>query len=243
MPRVRLPFLLRPVRLAGAVLLLLLLPAGLRAQVGHAPESSPYRDIRHGSYLLAVGGIFSGSGGAAGVAPHDGNTGGLRWIFLGNRPLSVGLGVTYGDLSRLIQDPVKPPDTRTTGPVPQRVVFADLALQFNLTGGKTWRGIAPFTGAAAGLAFTEQVPGDPTTYKTGNKFYLAPMAGTRIFLGSAFYLHLEARYLFWQLKYPVTFREAQDASNTPVLPTGDRDEWVATPWLQAGLGFKFSLPF
>lgn len=228
---------------AACAALAALLPSAATAQVGHAPESSPYREIRYGSYLLALGGSFGGSGGSAGVGPHDGATGGVRWILLGNRPIALGLGLQYGDLGRLIQDPSKSPDTRTTGPVSQRVLFTDVAVQFNVTGGKSWRGLAPFTGAAAGLAFTERVAGDPSSYRTGTKLYFAPMLGTRVFLGQRLFLHVEGRFLFWQLKYPASFLTPSDPTETPILPGGPPSEWIATPWLQAGLGWKVSLPF
>jgi hypothetical protein len=212
------------------------------AQVGHAPERSPYRDIRHGTFLVALGGQVLGSGGEAGVAPHDGTSVGLRMTFLANRPLQVNLGATYGNLERLIQDPTQPVETRTTGPVSQRVLWVDAGLQFNLTGNKSWRGIAPFTGAAGGLSFIEDTPEDQTGFRMGTRFYFAPLVGTRLFLGERLYLQLEARALFWSVKYPTSFRTPPSPELPPVV-TGSSSEWTLTPWLQAGIGWAFSWPF
>ncbi len=237
----------RTLRSAGPATLLAALalagPTTAAAQVGHPPESSPYRDIRYGGYLNVFGGRFGGSGGAIGVAPHDGRTVGLRWNFLGNRPVQIGLGFASGTMSRLIQEPTRSPETRISGPVDQQVIWTDVVLQFNLTGGKRWRGLAPFTGVATGLAFTEKTSEDSTGFRMGNKFYLAPMAGTRLFVSDRLYLQLEGRYVFWQVKYPAGFRNPQDPTGTPLLPDDALAEWTVSPWVQIGLGWAISLPF
>lgn len=223
--------------------LTVLLPSASPAQVGHAPESSPYRDIRYSSFLALSGGRVFGSGGEAGVAPHDGVTGGLRFVFLANRPVQIGLGAFYGDLERVVQDPTEPPDSRTSGPISQRVIWADATLTLNLTGRKSWRGLAPFVGAAGGLAFTESTPQDSSGFRMGTKFYLAPFAGTRLFLGQRLYLNLEARALFWQPRYPATFLNPPTTTGDPVPLVSTGKEWLLTPWLQAGIGWAVSWPF
>jgi hypothetical protein len=214
----------------------------LAAQVGHSPETSPYRDIRFGTYLVATGGRVFGDGGQVGVAPHDGASLGLRFVMLGNRPLQVSFSVAYADLERLLQDPSKPPATRTSGPVSQRVLWADLGFPLNITGNKSWHGIAPFVGAAGGFSFSESIAEDTTGFRMGNKVYFAPLAGTRIFLGQRLYLLLEARAFFWSVKYPTSYRLPPSIDLPPVVTSG-ASEWTATPWLQAGLGWAFSLPF
>ena len=220
-------------------------PSGLAAQVGHAPEDSPYRDILRGSYLVGTVGTFRGSGGKLGVAPHDGHTFGLRFNFLANRPLQIGFGVQYGRLQHFIQNQSEPPETRTTGPVDTDVVWTDVAFQFNLTGGKSWRGIAPYLGAGLGLSFTSVGAEEDTDFDMGNRFYFAPMGGARIFLGQSAYVHVEGRYQFWQISYPESFRippVGHDQADA-LLPGGRLKEWSVTPWLQVGLGWAVSLPF
>lgn len=228
-----------------ATLLLTAATAPLAAQVGHNPESSPYRDIQRSTYLVFTAGQFRGGGGKVGVGPHAGYTYGAQFNLLANRPLQIGLGILYGKLDRLVQDPSKPPETRISGPVSQGVLWTDVAIQFNLTGGKTWHGLAPFLGTSFGLAFSEAVPEDQTGFKMGTKIYLAPMVGTRYFLADRLHLQLDARFQFWQIKYPNSYRLPPSTSpgSPPVLPDGILGEWVVTPWLRAGLGWSFSLPF
>lgn len=225
--------------------LLLLLPTTALAQVGHAPESSPYRDIPRGSYFVFTAGSLGGSGGKIGVAPHNGTTYGVQFNLLANKPLQVGFGLLYADAERLVRNPTRAPATRTTGPFTQDVVFADIALQFNLTGGKSWHRVAPFIGGAVGLAFAGSIPEDSTGFKMGTKGYIAPMIGTRVVLSERLHLQVDARALFWQAKYPPAYREAPSGAPTtePVLPDGVLAEWIVTPWLRAGLGWSISLPF
>ena len=211
------------------LIVLLVPPTPATAQVGHAPEKSPYRSIRYGSYALVTGGQLFGDGGRIGVGPHDGTVFGLRFTFLGDRPLQVGLGFFTGQMERLVHDPTQPPETRTSGPVGQRVNWVDGHLQFNLTGGKAWRGVAPFVGTATGFAFGENLSEDSAGFQFGTRFYLAPLVGVRFFLGSRLHLQAESRFLFWQLKYPDKY----------AIP----NEWVLSPWLQFGLGYAFPWPF
>lgn len=226
----------------------LLLPSALHAQVGHDPATSPYRNVLRGTHLVPSVGRFSGSGGQVGVAPHDGLTGGLQVSFLSDRTVSLLLGVQYGRLERNLIEPTAAPDQQLEGRVRHGTVWVDGAIQFNLTGGKHWRGFAPYAGSAVGLSLTESVPADSNRFDMGTKFTFAPLVGTRVFIGSA-YLFGEARFQFWQVKYPPTFgQEPIDAPGTPenpnaVIPTGLLKEWSVTPWLRAGLGLPWNFPF
>src|SRR5688572_26768798 len=72
------------------------------AQVGHPPAKSPYRDIKQGSSITFTSGRILGNGGDVGVGPNDGWTFGGRFDFRSGRALALGLGVSYGQLERLI---------------------------------------------------------------------------------------------------------------------------------------------
>ena len=56
----------------------LLLPVAARAQVGHDPARSPYRTLRYSQFISLTAGLLNGNGGALGVAPHHGESLGLR---------------------------------------------------------------------------------------------------------------------------------------------------------------------
>src|SRR5262245_3147959 len=130
--------------LALAAAMVVTAPVPALAQVGHAPTSSPYRDIRKGHSITVTYGHFGGDGGDFGIGPHDGPIYGIHYDIRTSGTIMAGLGVARGDLQRLIVDPFVERVNRVSGPVDQTVTFADFNLQFNITGGKTWHRLAPF---------------------------------------------------------------------------------------------------
>ena len=212
------------------------------AQVGHPPRSSPYRDIRKGHTFTVLGGYFSGDGGQFNIGPHDAAVFGVRYDVRTGGTIQLGLGIARGNLKRFIVDPFVPLANRKTGPVRQSVTFADVTIQFNLTGGKSWHRIAPFVAAGAGLALAGGTPADTSLYDFGRKFYFAPSAGVRVFLTDRLHLRAEAKATFWKLNYPATFESAPVAEPTTpaVITDGKLTEWTSSRWLQVGLGYSFS---
>jgi hypothetical protein len=233
-------------RTAARVLALLALATPAAAQVGHPPQSSPYRDIRKGHAFTATFGQFGGSGGEFGIGPHDGQTYGFRYDLRTGSTIQIGLGFQRGDLERLIVDPFVALANRVSGPVKQTVTFTEVNLQFNVTGGKSWHRLAPFLGAGVGLTFPSGTPADTSRFEFGHKLYLAPNAGVRIFITDRLHLRGEARAVFWKLKYPSTFTDepalepgTADHSNA-VITDGRTSEWTSGSWFQVGLGYSFS---
>jgi hypothetical protein len=216
------------------------------AQVGHPPGRSPYHDISKGHTITALVGAFGGSGGKLGIAPHDGPVFGLRYEIRNSSAIALGVQVARGDLDRLIVDPFVAVADRVSGPVKQTVTFAEVDLQFNVTGGKSWHRVAPFVSAGLGLTFASSTPQDTSGFDLGRRVYLAPGAGFRLFLTDRIHLRGEARVAFWKLKYPASFtREPPDDPGTTedphaVITDGNVSEWSTSSWLQAGLGFAFS---
>jgi hypothetical protein len=227
---------------ALALLGLLLAPVTALAQVGHPPRSSPYRDIRKGHTFTVLGGYFSGDGGQFNIGPHDAAVFGVRYDIRTGGTIQMGLGIARGNLKRFIVDPFVPLANRKTGPVRQSVTFAEVTLQFNITGGKSWHRIAPFVAASGGLALAGDTSADTSGYDFGRKFYFAPGVGVRVFLSDRLHLRAEAKATFWKLNYPATFERAPVAEPaTPaVITDGKLSEWTTSSWLQIGLGYSFS---
>jgi hypothetical protein len=219
--------------------LIVVLTAPLAGQVGHDPARSPYRDVEHGSFMVASGGYFFGDGGQVGVAPHDGPVAGLGVTFLSNKPLQFGAGVFWGPMQRNILDLGLPAGQRVIKSVDHNVVWVDVNLHFNFTGNKSWHRLAPFAGVATGVAFTSNVPDDPTVFEMGTKFTFTPLIGTRIFLARRLHLQVEGRFQFWQIKYGEMYYQGDE----PVITQGRRNEWDVTPWVNVGLGYAVAWPF
>ena len=216
------------------------------AQVGHPPGASPYRDIFKGHTITGFGGYIGGSGAEFGIGPHKGAVYGIRYDIRTASSIQIGLQLAQAELQRFIVDPFVALARRVSGPVDQRVSFVELDLQLNLTGGKTWRRLAPFVGAGGGLTFASGTEADTSGYEFGHKIYFVPHAGFRLFVTERLHLRGEGRIAFWKMKYPPSFtQEPPEQPGTPeepnaVIPDGRVSQWTTTPWLQVGLGYSFS---
>lgn len=226
--------------------LLALIPAlPLAAQVGHPPERSPYGDIRPGTTIELYGGRLMGSGGPIPVGPRDGTVIGGRVLLRANSTISIGFGVWWSGAERTLLDPLKVPPGRDLGPVDVRLLAGEGLVQMNLTGGKHWHGLAPYTGLALGLVTGREAENDASGYRFGNKFHFAPVVGTRVMIGSRGYLRGEVRGNVWNLKYPSSYSlEPTDQPGTPespnsINPTGRSGQYVLAPALLFGIGWSF----
>lgn len=231
-------------RLALACAAQLLLVHALAAQVGHDPARSPYRTLRYGQFVGLNSGLLNGNGGQLGVAPHHGPSIGLRYDFLSTGIVSLGVAATYAALERKVVDPTKPIETAVSGPLKQRAGIAEVLVQFNLTGGKTWNRIAPYVSGGVGLMLADKTEQDNSDFKFRAKFLLTPGIGARVFLADRLFLRLEVRSAFWSVGYPASFRSApsSDPTKPPVLAAPSK-EWLANGWYTAGLSYAFSRPF
>lgn len=219
--------------------------APLAAQVGHDPARSPYRDLRYSQFLSASAGYVFGGGGQLGIGPHQGPVALLRHEFLADRTITIAIQGGYARAERNYADLGATQGPRVKGPEHQGVTFGEGVLQFNLTGGKTWNGLAPYLSAGIGLAFGEGLDQDSSGYRFGTKFFVAPGLGVRAFLTRRLYLRLEARTLFWNLSYPDAYRSRDPDGFGPLTPllAGQLKEWSPVPMLHAGLGYAFRRPF
>jgi hypothetical protein len=230
-------------------LLSLLTAAPLVGQVGHPPDRSPYRDIQFGKSMTLLVGDVGGNGGKIGVGPHDGRSYGVRFDIRAGTAVQFGFTVARADLHRLIVSAQDSVANRVDGPVSQTLTMVETALQINVTGKKTWHGLAPYVAGTIGLAGGSTLPAsqpDSSGYKFGTRFYFAPAAGIRVFLTRSLHLRLEARQLFWKLSYPAIYN-AEPAAQPSIDPSkpnsvlqgGKLTEWTGGRELRAGLAFSF----
>lgn len=233
-----------PVRRSLLLASLLLLPPTLAGQVGVAPADSPYGEIRPGTMFEGFGGTLMGEGGPLHAGPRDGPVMGIRALLRANSTVSLGFGMWGALTKRTVIDPTEKVAEREVSEVDHQLIGAEAMFQFNVTGGKTWHGIAPFVGLGLGIA-KATTTNDEFGYEFGTKFYFAPVAGTRIFLGERMYLRAEARGFTWKLKYPSSWSlEPTDEPGTPenpnaVNPTGRSGQYVVAPTLSFGIGVAF----
>ncbi len=228
----------------GVAALLTAYPANrLTAQVGHDPAHSPFRDIARGAGPVFFVGHLSGDRGRADAGPGNGLGTGVRYELPLGRATVSQFSAAYLKADRFIRNPALD-DTaagRRTGPVETDIFLTEIALQLRLTGGKTWHGFAPYFGTGLGMAFDLRSPGDTTLsgYTFGTKLTVSTATGVRWYLTRKVTLHVDARALFWRLKYPTSFRSTAP-DGTRVIPITDPfTEWTGHPWLSVGIGWIF----
>src|SRR4051812_1688549 len=105
-------------QLAASLVVLCVGASGrLRAQVGHDPSLSPFRDIATRQSVSFLVGEFAGNRALAGVGAQSGTTFGFRLRNRLSGPLELMLGTNLIQSKRLVIDPTKPDSIRRSGPV------------------------------------------------------------------------------------------------------------------------------
>jgi hypothetical protein len=216
----------------------------LTAQVGHDPANSPYRDILlHSGPMLFVGHLGGGRGSVS-AGTSNALTLGARYELPAGHALQFQFTTALIRGDRYIIDPRADSNAaeRRTGPVKSEQGLAEVGMQLRLTGGKTWRGFAPYVGTALGMVFDVSSPGDTTSsgYSFGTKFSLALASGVRWYPARRITVNADLRAAFWRLKYPVSFHSVLAPDGSRVLPlTKALAEWTAHPWISLGIGWTF----
>ena len=214
-------------------------PDRLTAQVGHSPDDSPYRDIKHGRTVILGAGYVSGSRGAVGVGPSNGGIAGARFEVPFGKPLGFFIGAGYGRLSRFIADPTKDSANHISGPVDVDVVVFEGGIHLFLTGAKAWHAFAPILGASGGIIIARDPPADSSGYRFRAKGMFGPELGLRVYMGRRVALRADARLMFWQLTYPLAYKQpSPDGSRVQEIGAADK-EWTRHPWISVGLGWTF----
>ena len=220
-------------------------PAALAAQevVGHQPEASPFHDILDKQGLSVFAGRFAGNSGPAGVGARPGLAlGGRLQVRLGG---PVDFWATFAETwsSRRVIDAS---DTVATvvGLKNLRLIVADVALALNLTGAKTWHGLAPYVGLGLGISVPRPRVLDPGGFQISTAFTLMPTIGTRWYIARSLALQLEARDYYFRYQYPLAYYNRPftgHADHTPVLPVSQSDRaWAHNITLWLGVTYPFT---
>ncbi len=218
-------------------------PARGQQAVGHEPENSPYRDIAdHQGFTLFVG-HFDGAPGPAGVGPQSATAFGARLQIRLSNPIDLWATIAEARSSRLVLD-ASTDTAKSLGTKPLSFLMYDLGLALNLTGDKTWHGLAPYVGVGLGVATPSQVKIDPGGFQLGTSFALMPTIGTRWFVLPPLAIHLEVRDYLWRIQYPLQFYNSYYYSGTtatPILHTGISDRmWTHDFVFWAGASYTFT---
>jgi len=229
------------VKRTTAQLLVLLAALGMaveaHAQIGHPPESSPYRPLRAKRVISAGLGYMWGSAGKAGVGPSDGPLITARGEQVLSGALAVSLSAGVANLKRGLLEPNSAPADSILGIANQTVTLIDAGIVLLLTGDKTWHRTVPYAGLSLGIAFGGSVPEDSLSgfvFKT--QFTIAPAFGVQWYPSDRLMFRGEFRDIIWRLRYPPLFF---GPISPPVLnPNVENDtEWTHQPTLIFTIGY------
>jgi hypothetical protein len=217
---------------------------GARAQVGHDPARSPFRDVVTRQHLTLLGGRFGGSRTDPGVGARPGMLAALRFESRLSGPLDLSVSFARINSTRWVVDPLVPPP-RTTGPVDYTLLASDVSFNLNLTGAKSWRGLAPYVSFGIGLVSPTTTRTDNGGYKAGSNFALIPGLGARFYLARHWALRAEVRDYYFRYEWPLAYFTPTDASGNPVpnpvLPlTASDKQWTHNAALSLGLTYAFT---
>ena len=213
------------------------------AQVGHDPAHSPYQDIILRSSPVLFFGHLSADRGRAGVGISNARTFGARYEIPAGRSLLFQFTAAYLEGDRFVIDPRADSTSpeRRTGPVPAAIAITDVGILLRLTGGKTWRGIAPYAGVGIGLAYDVRSGRDTTRseYRFGTKFVLNGATGVRWYPARRLMVDADLRAQFWRLRYPVSFHTPATDGSRVVPLSQPLTDWTLHPWISLGIGWIF----
>ena len=225
----------------------LVAPTALAAQVGADPGHSPYHDIRRGNGWTTSIGHLGGNGGPLRLSPNGGTTYSVRYDVRLSGLLQGFAEMGYLAAQRAVLAPDDSVVNRFGGPIDAPVWTPQIGLQINLSGPKTWHGVAPFVAFGLCAAVGKQTTQDTTEYVFGTTLLFRPSAGVRYYLGDRIHVRLEGSMYYWKMKYPATWLAepaaqppaSGDPSNAPIKSSNGLSDWVSTPALRLGIGVAF----
>jgi hypothetical protein len=209
-----------------------------RAQVGHLPENSPYRDLETSQEVTFFGGQYSAGKDPIGVAPRDGPMFGLRYQIHVGGPAFLMARWSHVNSDRLAIDPTKIGAARQLGKHNVSLNLLDVDLALNLTGQKSFHHIVPVINLGAGIASCGcSVNSDPYTF--GTPFAFTFGGGLRFAPGGRFQITADWNNYLYQLKYPTEYYLNPTGGTAAVTGNQARSFWKNNRSLTLGASLLF----
>jgi hypothetical protein len=234
-----------------ALLAALALTLGARAaEAQNIP--SPYRHLERmhtvgltAGYLLTQPSVTLTDSTSADLGHQSAPVVGIRYSIRASGPLSVDFAVSVSPGERKLYGPqynadstiVTAEDLGVT--VPSTVVMADGGLRFNVTGARTWNGLAPYVAGHGGLTadirgtFNEETEAElPSTalFRFGPAFAVGGALGTDWFPNQRTSLRVELGGRLWRMRTPTGLLSDR---------TEERREWNPVVGLTVGGAIHF----
>ena len=204
-------------------LALVFVAATARAQVGHLPENSPYRDLETRQEFTFFGGHYAAGQDLIGVAPRGGPMYGFRYDIHVGGPAFLAARWSHVNGERFPIDPKKTGAARQLPKQSTSLNLYDVDLAINLTGQKSYHHLVPVINLGGGIATCGcTVANDP--YKFGTPFAFSFGGGLRYVPGGRVQLRLDWTDFLYQLKYPPDYY-VNTGNGAAVPPDQSRTFW------------------
>ncbi len=200
-----------------SALALVVVATSARAQVGHLPQNSPYRDLEISQELTLFGGRYSAGQDPINVAPHGGPMFGLRYEKHVGGPAFLMARWAHVNSDRFAIDPTKTGAASQLGKKNVALNLYDISLALNLTGQKSYHHIVPTLNFGAGVASCSCTV-DPDPYTFGTPFAFSFGGGLRYVPGGRLQLRVDFNDYLYQLKYPKQNYLTPTGGTAPAVP-------------------------
>jgi len=209
-----------------------------RAQVGHLPDHSPYRDLEASQEFTLFGGHYNAGEDPAHIGPQNGPMWGFRYQIHVGGPAFLTGRFAHVNSKRDAIDPTKLAATRSLGTHDVGVSLYDVNLAVNLTGQKTFHNIVPVVNVGAGIATCGcTVDKDPYTF--GTPFAFSFGGGIRYAPGGRFQITADWNDYLYQLKYPTEYYVVPTGGTAAVSGNQARSFWKNNRALTIGASLLF----
>jgi hypothetical protein len=209
-----------------------------RAQVGHLPENSPFRDVETRHEFTFFGGHYSPGRDQIGVAPRGGPMYGLRYEIHVGGPAFLMARWSHVNSERFPIDPTKTGSAAQLGKKSVSVNLYDVDLAISLTGEKSFHHIVPIVNLGAGVA-TCSCTVSPDPYTFGTPFAFSFGGGLRYVPGGRFQLRADWNDYLYQLKYPTQYYLNVGTGGAAAPPSQARSFWKNNGALTLGASLLF----
>ena len=208
------------------------------AQVGHLPQSSPYRDVETSQEITFFGGHYSAGQDVLNVTPRGGPLFGIRYEKHVGGPAFLMARWSHVNSERNVIDPTKAGAAAQLGRRNVSLNLWDADLALNLTGQKSFHHIVPIVNFGVGIA-TCSCSFDPDPYKFGTPFAISFGGGLRYVPGGRFQLRVDWNDYLYQLKYPTQYYVNVTGSGAPAPSSQARSFWKNNGALTVGASLLF----
>lgn len=228
--------------------LLLLLPASLAPAAAAAQEGgggaqttidTPYRWIERSLRVGIAGGYVAADRGISELGPGSTPVLGARGRARISSPLSLEAGVLAGRSDRFVVDPRLPGGPAPVDTVDVTWLLAEAAVQFALTGARTWHGLQPYLLVGGGFLVgiddpvSPRLPAPeqgepPVRADVGVSPVVQAGAGAEWKVGERWGIAFEARDHLWRISTPDAFfqEEVLDRIEDADLPAPQDTDWT-----------------